>query len=167
MCVKLLIHFISNDTSGHNNLVGHMSGGQPKFIYQDCRCLFDDLSSTHDVGMSGSGLVAFLGVRAGVASVPMSNTVSVGPALACKVRALPPVGVIAATSFSTATPGPGRKLVTEGFDLVGEGRVGGVCVDLAYRGGVVGLPESIENCLVPPPPRLLLTRIKDYLKGTY
>ena len=45
VCVKLWIHFIAGDTSGHNNLVGHMNGGQPKFIYQDCRCLFDDLSS--------------------------------------------------------------------------------------------------------------------------
>jgi hypothetical protein len=45
VCVKLLIHFIAGDTSGHNNLVGHMNGGWPKFIYPDCRCLFDDLSS--------------------------------------------------------------------------------------------------------------------------
>jgi hypothetical protein len=43
--VKLWIHFIAGDTSGHNNLVGHMNGGRPKFIYWDCRCLFDDLSS--------------------------------------------------------------------------------------------------------------------------
>ncbi len=43
--VKLWIHFIAGDTSGHNNLVGHMNGGRPKFIYRDCRCLFDDLSS--------------------------------------------------------------------------------------------------------------------------
>jgi hypothetical protein len=41
------IHFIAGDTSGHNNLVvvGHMNRGRPKFIYQDCRCLFDDLSN--------------------------------------------------------------------------------------------------------------------------
>ncbi len=45
VCVKLWIHFIAGDTSGHNNLVGHMNGGQPEFIYQDCRCLFDDLSN--------------------------------------------------------------------------------------------------------------------------
>jgi hypothetical protein len=45
VCVKLWIHFIAGDTSGHNNLVGNMNGGRPKFIYQDCRCLFDDLSS--------------------------------------------------------------------------------------------------------------------------
>ncbi len=45
VCVKLWIHFIAGDTSGHNNLVGHMNGGWPKIIYQDCRCLFDDLSS--------------------------------------------------------------------------------------------------------------------------
>ncbi len=31
--VKLWIDFIAGDTSGHNNLVGHMNGGQPKFIY--------------------------------------------------------------------------------------------------------------------------------------
>jgi hypothetical protein len=43
--VKLWIHFIAGDTSGHNNIVGYMNGGQPKFIYHDCRCLFDDLSS--------------------------------------------------------------------------------------------------------------------------
>jgi hypothetical protein len=45
VCVKLWIHFIAGDTSGHNNLVGHMNGGRPKFICQDCRCFFDDLSS--------------------------------------------------------------------------------------------------------------------------
>ncbi len=45
MCVKLWIHFIAGDTSGHNNLVGHMNEGRPKFIYQDYKCLFDDLSS--------------------------------------------------------------------------------------------------------------------------
>jgi hypothetical protein len=45
VCVKLWIHFIAGDTSEHNNLVGHMNGGRPKFIYRDCRCLFDDLSS--------------------------------------------------------------------------------------------------------------------------
>ena len=45
VCVKLWIHLIAGDTSGHNNLVGHMDGGWPKFIYQDYKCLFDDLSS--------------------------------------------------------------------------------------------------------------------------
>ncbi len=43
--VKLQIHFIAGDTSGRNNLVEHMNGRWPKFIYRDCRCLFDDLSS--------------------------------------------------------------------------------------------------------------------------
>jgi hypothetical protein len=43
--VKLWIHFIAGDTSRHNNLVGHMNGGRPKFNYQDCKCLFDELSS--------------------------------------------------------------------------------------------------------------------------
>jgi hypothetical protein len=75
--------------------------------------------------MSGDGLVAFFGVGAGVAGVPMSNTVSLGPAVAHRVRSLPPVGVIAAATPSATTTGLGRKLVTEGFDLVGEGGVGG------------------------------------------
>jgi hypothetical protein len=43
--VKLWTHFIAGDMSGHNNHLGHMNGGWPKFIYQDCRCLFDDLFS--------------------------------------------------------------------------------------------------------------------------
>ncbi len=43
--VKLWIHFIAGKTSGHKNLVGHMNGGWPKFIYQDCKCLFDEISS--------------------------------------------------------------------------------------------------------------------------
>ncbi len=33
VCVKLWMHFIAGDTSGHNNLVRHMNGGRPKFIY--------------------------------------------------------------------------------------------------------------------------------------
>ncbi len=46
MCLCILwIHFIAGDTSGHNNPVGHVNRGRPKFIYQNCRCLFDDLSS--------------------------------------------------------------------------------------------------------------------------
>jgi hypothetical protein len=45
VCVKLWMHFIAGDTSGHNNLVGHMNGEWPKFIYQDCKCLFNELSS--------------------------------------------------------------------------------------------------------------------------
>ncbi len=43
--VKLWIHSIAGDTSGHNNIVGHMNGGRPKYIYPDCKCLFEDLSS--------------------------------------------------------------------------------------------------------------------------
>ncbi len=38
--------------------------------------------------------MAFLGVGAGVAGVPMFNTVSMGPAVACRVRSLPPVGLL-------------------------------------------------------------------------
>ena len=44
VCVKVWIHFIAGDTSGHNNLVGHMNGGRPKFIYRDCRCLANELA---------------------------------------------------------------------------------------------------------------------------
>jgi hypothetical protein len=68
--------------------------------------------------------VAFLGVGAGVAGVPVSSRVSMGPAVASRVRSLPSVVVTASAPPSTATLGPGRKLVTEGFDLVGEGGVG-------------------------------------------
>ncbi len=60
-----------------------------------------------------------------MADVPMSNTVSMGPAVAIRVRSLPPVGVIAVATPSAATLGLGCKLVMEGFDLVGEGSVGG------------------------------------------
>ncbi len=73
---------------------------------------------------SGGGLVAFLGVRTGVAGVTMSNTVSVGPAVARRVRSPPLVGVIAAALPSAATPGSGWELVAKGLDLVGEGGVG-------------------------------------------
>jgi hypothetical protein len=45
VCVKLWIHLIAGDTSGHNNIVGHMNGGRPKYIFPDCKCLFEDLSS--------------------------------------------------------------------------------------------------------------------------
>jgi hypothetical protein len=44
VCVKLWIHLIPGDTSGHNNIVGHMNGVWPKYIYCDCKCLFEDLS---------------------------------------------------------------------------------------------------------------------------
>ncbi len=33
VCVNLWIHFIAGDTSGQNNLIGHMNGGEPKFIF--------------------------------------------------------------------------------------------------------------------------------------
>ncbi len=32
VCVKFWIHLIAGDTSGHNNIVGHMNGGRPKYI---------------------------------------------------------------------------------------------------------------------------------------
>jgi hypothetical protein len=69
--------------------------------------------------------MAFLGVGAGVAGVPMSNTVFMGPAVSSRVRSPPPVGGVAAAPSSAPNLGLGRKMVTEGFDLVGEGRVGG------------------------------------------
>ncbi len=81
--------------------------------------------ATHDVVVRGGGLVTFLGVGAGVAGVAMSNAVAVRPAVACRVRSPPLVGVIAATPPPAAAPGLGHKLVTEGLDLVGEVGVGG------------------------------------------
>ena len=45
VCVKVWIHLIAGDTLGHNTLVGHFNGGLPKFIYRDCKCLFEELSS--------------------------------------------------------------------------------------------------------------------------
>jgi hypothetical protein len=81
--------------------------------------------AVHDVVAHGGGLVTFLGVGAGVAGVTMSNAVAVRPAVARRVRSLPLVGVIAAIPPPAAAPGLGRKLVMEGLDLIGEGRVGG------------------------------------------
>ncbi len=75
--------------------------------------------AAHDVVVRGSGLVIFLGVGAGVAGVAMSNAVAMRPAVACRVRSPPLVGVIATTPPSATAPGLGRKLVTEGLDLVG------------------------------------------------
>jgi hypothetical protein len=45
VCVKVWIHLIAGDTLGHNTLVGHLNGLLPKYIYRDCKCLFDELSS--------------------------------------------------------------------------------------------------------------------------
>jgi hypothetical protein len=45
VCVKVWIHLITGDTLGHNTLVEHFNGGLPKFIYCDCICLFEELSS--------------------------------------------------------------------------------------------------------------------------
>jgi len=42
--VIVWIHFIAGDTSGHNNLVGHMNGGRPKYIYRDCYCKHKHMS---------------------------------------------------------------------------------------------------------------------------
>ncbi len=81
--------------------------------------------AAHDVVARGSGLVTFLGVRAGVACVAMSNAVAMRPAVAIRVRSPPLVGVIAASPPAAAAPGLGRKLVMEGLDLVGEVGVGG------------------------------------------
>jgi hypothetical protein len=43
--VKVWIHLIAGDTLGHNSLVGHVNGGFPKYLYRDCKCLFEELSS--------------------------------------------------------------------------------------------------------------------------
>jgi hypothetical protein len=46
VCVKVWIHFITGDTSGHNNLVGHMNGSNMKFPYPDCKCELHELSES-------------------------------------------------------------------------------------------------------------------------
>ena len=91
-----------------------------------------DNGAAYDVVARGGGLVAFLGVGAGVASVVMSNAVTVRPAVASRVRSPPLVGVIAASPSATAAPGLGHKLVTEDLDLVSEVGDGG------GKGGVRG-----------------------------
>jgi hypothetical protein len=107
-----------------------------------CPVLVGD-GAAHDVVAHGSGLVTFLGIGAGVASVAMSNVVAVRPAVAHRVRSPPLVGVIAATPPLATAPGLGCKLVTDGLDLVGEGGVGG-CKrgvrgnELLYDGLLVG-----------------------------
>ncbi len=73
--------------------------------------------ATHDVVAHGGGLVTFLGLRAGVAGVAMSNAVAMGPAVAMRVRSPPLVGVIAASPPTAAALGLDHKLVTEGLDI--------------------------------------------------
>jgi hypothetical protein len=45
LCVKVWIHLLAGNTLGHNTLAGHFNGGLPKYIYCDCKGLFDELSS--------------------------------------------------------------------------------------------------------------------------
>ncbi len=99
--------------------------------------------AAHDVVAHGGGLVTFLGVGAGVAGVAMSNAVAMGPAVAIRGRSPPLVGVVAASHPADTAPGLGRKLVTEGLDLVGEVGVGGGkrgvrCDELLQDGLLVG-----------------------------
>ncbi len=81
--------------------------------------------AAHDVVAHGGVLVTFLGVRAGVAVVAMSNVVAMGPAVAIRVRSPPLVGVVAASHPADAAPGLSHELVMEGLDLIGEVGVGG------------------------------------------
>jgi len=43
--VRVWIHLIAGDTLGHNSLVRHVNGGLPKYLFRDCKCLFEELSS--------------------------------------------------------------------------------------------------------------------------
>jgi len=43
--VRVWIHLIAGDTLGHNSLVGHVNGGLPKYLYPNCKCLFEEHSS--------------------------------------------------------------------------------------------------------------------------
>ena len=73
--------------------------------------------------MSGVGLVAFLGVLAGGAVVPITDTPPVGPAVAGGVGALLGGGIPAASAAApTALPLLGCKVGLEGLDLVGQVR---------------------------------------------
>jgi len=44
--VKVWIHFIFGDTSGHNDLVGHMNGSNMKYPYHDCKYELHELSDS-------------------------------------------------------------------------------------------------------------------------
>ena len=44
--VKVWIHFITRDRSGHNNLVGHMNGSNMKCPHRDCKCELHELSKS-------------------------------------------------------------------------------------------------------------------------
>ncbi len=77
-----------------------------------------------------------------MAGVSLSNAASTGPAVAGGVRSLLPVRVIAASPSSAPTLGLGCKFVMEGFDLVGEGSVGG------GKGGVGGNEFLVDSLLV-------------------
>jgi hypothetical protein len=43
--VRVWIHLIAGDTLGHNSLVEHVNAGLPKYLYCNCKCLFEELSS--------------------------------------------------------------------------------------------------------------------------
>ncbi len=99
--------------------------------------------------------MAFHGVGTGVLSVPMPNTVAMGPAVPGGVRSLLLSGVICALPMSSSTSfdssaaasasalGLGSKLLAESLDLVSEVGVGG------GKGGVGGdqlLKDSLLVC---------------------
>ena len=44
--VVVWIHFIAGDTSGHNNIVGHMNGSNAKYPFRDCYCPLEQLSDS-------------------------------------------------------------------------------------------------------------------------
>ena len=41
--LKIWIHLITGDTSGHNDLCGHMNSGSANLPIRNCRCSWDDL----------------------------------------------------------------------------------------------------------------------------
>jgi hypothetical protein len=45
VCVVVWIHLVAGDTAGHNNLMGHYNSGKVRYIYQECWCLFEQLSN--------------------------------------------------------------------------------------------------------------------------
>ena len=45
VCVKLWIHIVAGDTSGHNNICGHFNASNSAHPYRDCPCGLHDLSN--------------------------------------------------------------------------------------------------------------------------
>ena len=104
--------------------------------------------------------MAFLTVVTGVTVVPITDTPSMRPAVACWVGALLPAGVLGAPAVPSAAAIAvvptlallGVKLGMEGLDLVGQV---GVCVltwSPGEEGGLLDVRTFKSSSSYPPPP---------------